>query len=83
MSRIFKSTVLIFAVFFYQNIFSQGCSDAGFCTLENFQGTATDSISFSNSLKFGANIGAADNDHADTSPFRGLCRRPPIRPRRA
>lgn len=50
--------LIVFTSFAY----SQGCSDAGFCTLENFQGTVTDSISFSNSLKFGANIGAADND---------------------
>lgn len=42
--------------------YSQGCSDAGFCTLENFQGTTTDSISLQNNFKLGANIGAADND---------------------
>lgn len=43
-------------------IYGQGCSDAGFCTLENFQGTTIDSVAFRNSIKFGANIGSADND---------------------
>ncbi len=58
----FMKKLYVLFLFVSYFTFSQGCSDAGFCTLENFQGTATDSISFSNSLKFGANIGAADND---------------------
>jgi hypothetical protein len=49
-------------VLFTNVFYGQGCSDAGFCTLENFQGTNVDTIAFKNSLKFGANIGSADND---------------------
>ena len=41
--------------------FSQGCSDAGFCTSENMKyGTNVDSLK--NTLKFGINQGSADFD---------------------
>mgnify|MGYP006183537363 CR=1 FL=1 len=49
-------------VLFTNVFYGQGCSDAGFCTLENFQGTISDTISLKNSFKIGANIGEADND---------------------
>lgn len=55
-----KIYIILFVISFYS--YGQGCSDAGFCTLENFQGTETDSISFKNSFKIGANVGSADND---------------------
>lgn len=43
--------------------FSQGCSDAGFCTSDNIKhGTASDS--FKNTVKLGANYGQADFDVA-------------------
>jgi hypothetical protein len=42
--------------------FSQGCSDAGFCTLENFQVQSNDSLDYKNSFKIGVNLGSADND---------------------
>jgi hypothetical protein len=42
--------------------FGQGCSDAGFCTLENFQVQSNDSLDYKNSFKVGVNLGSADND---------------------
>jgi len=42
--------------------FGQGCSDAGFCTLENFQVQSNDSLDYKNSFKIGVNLGSADND---------------------
>ena len=42
--------------------FGQGCSDAGFCTLENFQVQSNDSLDYKNSFKVGINLGSADND---------------------
>ncbi len=41
--------------------FSQGCSDAGFCTV-NANKPAMDSSNFKNQMKSGAFIGAADNN---------------------
>lgn len=55
-----KLYFILFVISFYS--YGQGCSDAGFCTLENFQGTISDTISLKNSFKIGANIGSADND---------------------
>lgn len=40
-------------------VFGQGCSDAGFCTLNSFKPHA-DSMAFRNQLKIGANVGSAD-----------------------
>ena len=41
---------------------SQGCSDAGFCTIDNLQVSQTDSTYLKNSFKAGLNLGAADNN---------------------
>jgi hypothetical protein len=54
---------VIFVLFFLMcnTAFSQGCSDAGFCTSENMKyGTEIDSLK--HSLKFGINQGSADFD---------------------
>lgn len=56
-----KKVVFVFIVFVSNNIFSQGCSDAGFCTSENMKyGTSKDSLK--NTLKLGTNYGSADFD---------------------
>lgn len=57
-----KSLLFFILVFSYFSVYSQGCSDAGFCTLENFQVQSPDSLSFKNSFRFGINFGSADND---------------------
>lgn len=51
--------MLLFNTFFAM---SQGCSDAGFCTIDNLQVSQTDSIYLKNTFKVGLNMGAADND---------------------
>lgn len=51
--------MLLFNTFFAM---SQGCSDAGFCTIDNLQISQTDSIYLKNTFKVGLNMGAADND---------------------
>ncbi|MQP25601.1 hypothetical protein GFJ94_11060 [Flavobacterium sp. LMO8] len=56
-----KKIVFAFIVFVSSNIFSQGCSDAGFCTSENMKyGTMVDSLK--HTVKFGINQGSADFD---------------------
>lgn len=47
-------------VFLAIDIYGQGCSDAGFCTLNSFKPHA-DSIEFRNKLKVGVNVGTADH----------------------
>lgn len=57
-----KNLFLLVTIFFFSNAFSQGCSDAGFCTLENIKTTKSDSISKKNYFKVGITTGQADND---------------------
>ncbi len=42
--------------------FSQGCSDAGFCTIDNIKTVNLDSISEKNYFKLGVNMGQADHE---------------------
>lgn len=55
--------VLIIAVLLSQKVLlSQGCSDAGFCTIESFKPAATDTVGvLKNQVKVGAFYGSADN----------------------
>jgi hypothetical protein len=58
-----KSIFSGFVFFISSLLFSQGCSDAGFCTSENMKyGIAKDSLK--HNLKFGLNQGSADFDIA-------------------
>lgn len=57
-----KFFVMLIFVFGYIQVKAQGCSDAGICTLDNFQVNTTDSIVFKNEFKIASNIGFADND---------------------
>lgn len=57
-----KFFVMLIFVFGYIQVNAQGCSDAGICTLDNFQANTTDSIVFKNEFKIASNIGFADND---------------------
>ena len=44
------------------NTYGQGCSDAGFCTLNSFKPNNTDSVKAANNqIKIGAFFGKADN----------------------
>lgn len=46
-------------IFLAVDLYGQGCSDAGFCTLNSFKPHA-DSTTFSNRVNVGANVGVAD-----------------------
>lgn len=58
MRKIVTFFTLIGALFAY----SQGCSDAGFCTMDNMKIQETDSIQFKNEFKFGLNYGLSYED---------------------
>ncbi len=53
----------LFLLFLTFNTFSyaQGCSDAGFCTIDSFKPQTTDSLMSKNQLKTGVSYGKADN----------------------
>ena len=59
MNKIFFILSLLFG---YTFVNAQGCSDGGFCTLDNLQVQDTNSSLQKNALKFGLNLGQADND---------------------
>lgn len=58
MKKFILGAVLILSI----SLYGQGCSDAGFCTISNFQANLSDTISRNNSIRIGSNIGFADND---------------------
>lgn len=60
--RFCSSLVLVWFFFHPQKGLAQGCSDAGFCTLNTFKPNAADtSQAFGNQLKIGAFYGLADH----------------------
>jgi hypothetical protein len=57
-----KSLLLFGLISFYNSSYSQGCSDAGFCTINSFKPNNTDSTPLTkNQFKTGAFWGNADN----------------------
>ena len=60
--NIFNSFVLITLSAITQMVFGQGCSDAGFCTLNSFKPSKQETeLVKNNQIKIGAFIGSADN----------------------
>ena len=60
----------LISLFTALNIFAQGCSDAGFCTVDHLQPGLTDSGSvFFHSVKAGISQGAADHSIAILAPY--------------
>ena len=59
-----KKIIGIILVLLYSNsIYSQGCSDAGFCTINSIKPSALDSINnFNNQIKIGLSYGKADHN---------------------
>ena len=58
-----KKILLVLSLMFtIATIKAQGCSDAGFCTMDNLQVHQSDSLLQKNAIKFGVNLGQADND---------------------
>ena len=69
--KIISITLFILSTFiFAQNIKGQGCSDAGFCTIDDFKPGSTDSVSGNpNTLKVGLSYGSADHNIAAFEPI--------------
>jgi len=58
----FKLLTIILVVFFIIDSFGQGCSDAGFCTIDSFKPSSNDSLTeMHNQVKIGVFVGKADN----------------------
>lgn len=51
----------VFALLHVADLSAQGCSDAGFCTLNNFKPNAIDTTTPANQVRIGASIGGADH----------------------
>ena len=62
--KIIYPALFLFLLCFTQNTDAQGCSDAGFCTINSLKANALDGnqSNKSNQLSFGISAGAADND---------------------
>ena len=59
-----KKTLLILIAFVFlsqHHVYSQGCSDAGFCTINSFKNKNNSEDSLKNSIKIGVSNGAADH----------------------
>jgi len=55
--------ILLLAHLYSGSLFSQGCSDAGFCTMSDFKPEEADSLTASvNKLLFGVTFGSADHN---------------------
>ena len=59
--------LLIFVVVVSNNIYSQGCSDAGFCSIGSIKNSANSSSK--NSLSFGAAFGIGEQSVFVTTPY--------------
>jgi hypothetical protein len=58
MKKLFSLLTLLFSSFIY----SQGCSDAGICTVDNMKPHLIDSLNYKNALKVGLNYGMSYED---------------------
>jgi len=59
-----RSILFLAVIFmpFIQNVFAQGCSDAGFCTVDGFKPATHDTVKkYVNQFKIGGFYGSADN----------------------
>lgn len=55
MKRYSSVTIILYLLFSYQYARAQGCSDAGFCSLNNLKPEPSDSVNlFNNQIRFGA-----------------------------
>lgn len=61
MKRIFPFLIVLLHVSFLFQAKSQGCSDAGFCTLNNFKPGSLDTLPPANQVRIGASVGGADH----------------------
>lgn len=63
MKYFFTLSLFISSVFIAPKLYAQGCSDAGFCTIDALKpGLKEGEMKFKNQFKAGVNFGKADND---------------------
>lgn len=71
MKPVIPFIILLCSPLFILSSFSQGCSDAGFCSINSLKTLPTDSMNsnYSNQFKLGVAYGKADHDIAITGGF--------------
>lgn len=65
-----KKVILILINLSFGFVYSQGCSDAGFCTLANFKPLASEEKPLENTFKSGLSVGGADHDITIVSIYK-------------
>lgn len=65
-----KKLFLICGIFISNYSYSQGCSDAGFCTLANFKPATTEEKPLENTIKAGISVGGADHNITIVSIYK-------------
>jgi hypothetical protein len=65
-----KKVIFILANLVFGMTYSQGCSDAGFCTLANFKPMSTKEKPLENTIKAGISVGGADHNITIVSIYK-------------
>jgi hypothetical protein len=65
-----KKVIFILANLVFGMTYSQGCSDAGFCTLANFKPMSTEEKPLENTIKAGISVGGADHNITIVSIYK-------------
>jgi hypothetical protein len=65
-----KKVIFILANLVFGMMHSQGCSDAGFCTLANFKPMSTEEKPLENTIKAGISVGGADHNITIVSIYK-------------
>ena len=61
--KLLRFLMVILSIVLIESTYGQGCSDAGFCTMDSFQPNSSDSLNQGdNQFKLGLSYGAADHD---------------------
>jgi hypothetical protein len=62
--------ILLFNILIFINsAYSQGCSDAGFCSLNGIQNSESNNTTYNNQFKIGSSVGKADNNINIIAPY--------------
>lgn len=65
-----KKMIFILSNLVFGMTYSQGCSDAGFCTLANFKPMSTEEKPLENTIKGGISVGGADHNITIVSIYK-------------
>ena len=67
--KTFKIVILIPFLFILNTSYGQGCSDAGFCSLDGIQNSDSHLTSFKNQFTLGSSYGMADHNITIVAPY--------------